>query len=64
LASLIEKMGMEAEIKCGKVASRVGKCFAVSPWYKSNALKCEEIGLKIDEFLQLCLNSIKKEKCR
>jgi hypothetical protein len=65
LASLIEKMGMEAEkLNVEKLRVELENVSAVSPWYKCNVLKCEEIGLKIDEFLQLCLNSIKKEKCR
>jgi len=65
LASLIEKMAMEAEkLNVEKLRVELENISAVSPWYKCNVLKCEEIGLKIDEFLQLCLNSIKKEKCR
>lgn len=65
LASLIEKIGMDVkELNVEKLRLELENISAVSPWYKSNRMKCEEIGLKMDEFLRLCLNSIKKEKCR
>ncbi|MDH7477431.1 MAG: HDIG domain-containing protein [Candidatus Bathyarchaeota archaeon] len=65
LASLIEKIGMDVEkLNVAKLRVELENISAVSPWYKSNIMKCEEIGLKMDEFLRLCLNSIKKEKCR
>jgi hypothetical protein len=32
------------------------------PWYKNNILRCEEIGLKLDAFLRLCLNSLNERK--
>jgi putative nucleotidyltransferase with HDIG domain len=65
LASLIEKMEMEVEeLTAEKLRVGLENISAASPWYKSNVLKCEEIGLKINEFLRLCLKSVKKEKCR
>jgi putative nucleotidyltransferase with HDIG domain len=65
LASLIEKMGKKAEkLNAEKLRAELENISACTPWYKNNVLKCEEIGLKIDEILMLCLNSIKKGKCR
>jgi putative nucleotidyltransferase with HDIG domain len=65
LASLIEKMGKKAEkLNAEKLRAELENISASNPWYKNNVLKCEEIGLRIDEFLKLCLNSIKKGKRR
>ncbi|MDI6805089.1 MAG: HDIG domain-containing protein [Candidatus Bathyarchaeia archaeon] len=64
LASLIEKMGKEArELNVEKLQAELENISANSPWYKNNVLRCEEIGLRLDEFLRLCLTAIKKEKC-
>ncbi|MEM3700571.1 MAG: hypothetical protein QXL57_06875 [Candidatus Bathyarchaeia archaeon] len=63
LASLMEKMGIEVEkLSVEKLRAELENVSATSPWYKSNVLKCEEFGLRIDDFLRLCLNSIKKGK--
>ena len=63
LASLIEKIGKTAEkLNAEKLQAELESISVSHPWYKSNVLKCEEIGLRIGEFLQLCLNSLKEGK--
>jgi len=63
LASLIEKMGKTAkELTAEKLQAELESISVNRPWYKSNVLKCEEIGLRMDDFLRLCLNSLKERK--
>jgi len=63
LASLIEKMGKTAEkLNAEKLRAELESISASHPWYKTNVLKCEEIGLRMDKFLRLCLNSLKERK--
>jgi putative nucleotidyltransferase with HDIG domain len=65
LVSIIERMGEKPEkLNVEKLRAELESISVTNPWYKSNVMKCEEIGLRIDEFLKLCLNSIKKGKCR
>ncbi|MEM3622334.1 MAG: HDIG domain-containing protein [Candidatus Bathyarchaeia archaeon] len=64
LASLIERVGMETgELNVKKLRAELENISVSNPWYKTNVLKCEEFGLNVDEFLRLCLNSIKKREC-
>lgn len=63
LASIIERMGEKAEkLNAEKLRAELENISATNPWYKCNVMECEEIGLEINEFLRLCLNSIKKGK--
>jgi putative nucleotidyltransferase with HDIG domain len=65
LASLIERVGLETEkLNVKKLWMRLENISATNPWYKCNVMKCEEIGLEVNDFLRLCLNSIKKGKSR
>ena len=61
LAVLIEKTGKETEeLDVEILLAELEKISVSQPWHKSNILKCEEIGLSLKEFLQLCLNSVRE----
>lgn len=63
LASLIERMEEKPEkLNVEKLRAELENISVTNPWYKSNIMRCEEMGLEINEFLRLCLNSIKKER--
>jgi predicted hydrolase (HD superfamily) len=64
LASMIERMGEKPEkLNVEKLRAELENISVTNPWYKCNVKKCEEIGLEINDFLRLCLNSIEKERC-
>ncbi len=61
LAVLIEKTRKKTEeLDIETIRAELENISVSQPWHKSNILKCEEIGLSIEEFLQLCLNSLRE----
>lgn len=61
-AILIEKI-MEAkeELTVKTLQAEITKASKTMPWHKNNIMKCAELGLTLNRFFQLCLNSVKKE---
>jgi predicted hydrolase (HD superfamily) len=52
--------------KTGKATSKqlraeLQNTSASEPWHKNNLMKCEEIGLSLDQLLELCLSPNKKK---
>lgn len=61
LAILIEKTGRSLEeLNVETLRAELEDISVNQPWHKNSILKCEEIGLSLKEFLQLCLNSLKE----
>jgi putative nucleotidyltransferase with HDIG domain len=63
VAILIEKTGKAPnELDTDTLKVELKRISSEQPWYKSNIFKCREMGLSLDEFLKLCLESRKKPK--
>jgi predicted hydrolase (HD superfamily) len=63
LAVLIEKItGKVEKLSPQELLAEIEKASVPRPWLKDNMLKCHEIGLTLDEFLNVCLNSLKRGK--
>jgi hypothetical protein len=60
LASLLKDMAKKREELSVK---EFGHLSAHKPWIKRNVLECEKMGLKLEEFLELCLKSVRKIFC-
>jgi predicted hydrolase (HD superfamily) len=61
LASLIEKNGKNvAGLRVETLRADLQRLFEAQPWHRDNVFKCEEIGVAFDEFLELCLGSMKR----
>ncbi|MEM0007728.1 MAG: HDIG domain-containing protein [Candidatus Bathyarchaeia archaeon] len=61
-ATIIEKI-MEAkkELTVKTFRAEITDASKTMPWHKANIMKCAELGLSLNKFLQLCINSAKKE---
>jgi predicted hydrolase (HD superfamily) len=63
VAILMEKAGKTPEeLDIEVLKAELKRISSEQPWYKSNIFKCREMGLSLDEFLKLCLESLKKPK--
>ncbi|MFX0202371.1 MAG: HD domain-containing protein [Candidatus Hodarchaeota archaeon] len=63
LVILIERSGNPPlEIDVENIHTELEKISAKQPWHIKNLLKCNEIGLNLNNFIQLCLNAL-KERC-
>ncbi|MFQ6126306.1 MAG: HD domain-containing protein [Candidatus Heimdallarchaeota archaeon] len=63
LVVLIERSGIPpAEVGVAIIRAELEKTSTRQPWHITNLLKCKEIGLNLNKFLQLCLNSLRKRK--
>lgn len=61
LASSIEKNGKDvADLRLETFRADLERLFAAQPWHRDNVFKCEEIGVAFDEFLELCLSSLRR----
>ncbi|MEM2946943.1 MAG: HDIG domain-containing protein [Candidatus Bathyarchaeia archaeon] len=61
-AIIIEKI-MEAkkELTIKTFQTEIKYTSKITPWHKINIMKCAELGLSLNKFLRLCINSTKKE---
>jgi len=63
LAVLIEKTGKKPEeLDVVRLRAELENISASQRWHKGNILKCEDIGLNLNEFLQLCLDSLRERE--
>jgi hypothetical protein len=61
-AILIERSTEKAgEINLERLLKELERASTTQPWHKNNVMKCKDIGLNLSEFLQLCLNSVRKD---
>lgn len=54
LAIIIEKVKESGELSLGNVIEEIERISDEKPWIKDNILKCEEIGLSLNQLLKLC----------
>lgn len=60
LANLIESIGKNAaELNVETLQKALQDTSLKKPWLMSNLRRCKEIGVGLDDFLQLCLDSMK-----
>jgi len=56
LAILVEKiLEKTQELTVETLRAKLEKISLNQPWHESNILKCEEIGISVDEFFRLCV---------
>ena len=59
VAVIIERIGKQPEeVGVDMLKAELEKVTVERPWHKSNVVKSRELGLKVEEFLSLCLNAI------
>jgi len=58
LASIIEKVEKSRELSVEKIKEEIERVSDKQPWYKDNLGKIRELGLKIDEVLQLVIENL------
>ena len=58
LAVLVEEVEKEG-VTTETLKKELEKISLEKPWIKTNILKCEEIGLKLNQLLQTCINVVK-----
>ncbi|MBS7608491.1 MAG: hypothetical protein QXL77_00040 [Candidatus Bathyarchaeia archaeon] len=54
-------MEAKKELTVKALQAEIAEASKTSPWHKTNIMRCTEFGLSLGKFLQLCINSVKKE---
>jgi len=63
VAVIVERIGKQPEeVGVDMLKAELERASVERPWYKSNVVKSRELGLKVDEFLSLCLDAISETK--
>ncbi|MFX0198140.1 MAG: HD domain-containing protein [Candidatus Hodarchaeota archaeon] len=61
LAILIERSGIPpAVVDVEIIRAELEKISSKQPWHKNNVCKCKDLGFNLKNFLQLCLNALRK----
>jgi putative nucleotidyltransferase with HDIG domain len=63
VAVIVERIGKQPEeLDVDILKAELERVSVERPWHRSNVIKSRELGLKVDEFLSLCLDAISEAK--